>query len=90
MPDSKQSAPILPEVIHVHPGDRLRLCRCGFSPSGPDCPPDCDSGQPLEIHREQYLLLCRCGLSRTPPYCDGSHTPVAAGFRERLTRFLGR
>lgn len=83
------STPILPEVVHVHPGDRLPLCRCGFSPRGPDCPADCISDRFLDIHREQYLLLCRCGCSATPPWCDGSHVPEK-GLAASLKGFFGR
>ena len=79
--------PILPEVRQVNPGETYLLCRCGRSPTLPDCSPGCTAGLHLQPVRRQILLLCRCGLSARLPYCDGSHNPPTAGLRARWQRF---
>lgn len=86
MTDTPQ--PILPEVRPVNPGESHLLCRCGRSPTLPDCPPGCAEGLRLEVARQQFLLLCRCGQSRRMPYCDGSHNPPAEGLKARWLRFV--
>lgn len=85
MSDSEENP--LPEVRQVSPGETHLLCRCGRSPTLPDCSPGCVEGLHLQPVREQLLLLCRCGLSRRLPYCDGSHSPPAEGFKARWRRF---
>lgn len=82
-----ESAPVLPEVRRVSPGDTLLLCRCGRSPRLPDCPPACSLGVRLVPVREQLLVLCRCGGSQRLPYCDGTHNPPVAGIGRRWRRF---
>ncbi|MCT9632260.1 MULTISPECIES: CDGSH iron-sulfur domain-containing protein [Pseudomonas aeruginosa group] len=88
--DASDSSPeFLPEVRRVSPGDTLRLCTCGASPSLPDCPADCRNGLTLHATRERLLLLCRCGRSADLPYCDGSHAPSASGLKGKWRRFRG-
>ncbi|MED5606880.1 MULTISPECIES: CDGSH iron-sulfur domain-containing protein [Pseudomonas] len=81
---------ILPEVRHVEAGQALRLCRCGRSPTLPDCPADCARALAWVAPREQFLLLCRCGRSADLPYCDGSHAPPTEGWAGRWRRFIGK
>ncbi|TWC37070.1 iron-binding CDGSH zinc finger protein [Pseudomonas sp. SJZ079] len=81
MPD--EGAPILPEVRWVKPGDYLSLCRCGRSPTLPDCPAECQSCLYLQPVREQWLLLCRCAGSVRLPYCDGSHAAAACSLKAK-------
>ncbi|WP_263145395.1 CDGSH iron-sulfur domain-containing protein [Pseudomonas alcaligenes] len=71
----------------VRPGQSLRLCTCGRSPEGPDCPATCEAGLELRVRRQGYLSLCRCGRSADLPYCDGSHAPATVSWRERWRRF---
>lgn len=80
---------ILPEVRRVEPGQLQRLCRCGRSPTLPDCPADCRDALELSVPRERLLLLCRCGRSASLPYCDGSHAPPTEGWGGRWRRFIG-
>ncbi|MGE8498352.1 MAG: CDGSH iron-sulfur domain-containing protein [Pseudomonas sp.] len=83
-----ESAPPLPEVRQVRPGETLLLCRCGRSPVLPDCSGEpCTDGVRVDVVREQHLLLCRCGASRQLPYCDGSHNPPAPGLVAKWRRF---
>ncbi len=78
---------ILPEVRQIEPGAPLLLCRCGRSPTLPDCPVGCTQGLALLPSRRMHLILCRCGRSKQLPYCDGRHQAVAAkGWS--LRRFL--
>jgi CDGSH-type Zn-finger protein len=82
-----KSAPFLPEVRQVKPGDALLLCRCGRSSRLPDCLSVCADALELLAEREQFVLLCRCGQSQQLPYCDGSHNPPVPNFKARWLRF---